>query len=152
MNTQPHKTTRIKIEFQALGMLHTAYCETFMEQRSIEQVVRMITPSAVVISICTDLIDQRTFEEFHITNIVRWKQKIDELEDGISEIKEDNYLPAHFYRCDNSACASCKICKRFLSTQMDVLMEIFPRPDVVRYQPNETECDFFIPKEDGSNR
>lgn len=70
MNYQTFKQERQKIEFEALGKVNIAYCPMNFEEEVILWTLSFITPTAHVISISTDLIDDETFQEKHIDNII----------------------------------------------------------------------------------
>lgn len=138
----PHKTLRNKIEFYALGQNHVAYSETHMDQRSIEFVISLIAATAALECLSTDLVAQKEFEEFHISNIVAWKHRIDDLEQNEHQMElggSDEHLPDHYLRCDNHRCSLRANCKRYLSTMHDVMLNVLPRPQIARYAPNNID-------------
>jgi hypothetical protein len=65
------------IEFEAFGMIQTAYDPTFKHNTELE--LRKIIPSAVVRSSSVELVELHKIDKHHIQYLIDWNEKISKL-------------------------------------------------------------------------
>lgn len=89
MITPPFKTVRKVVEFEALGKVFKSYCEVDTSDDHITSVLLSITPTAHIVSISTDLIEDSIYNDRYIDKIIALANKIKEYEAEQTEIPTD---------------------------------------------------------------
>lgn len=78
LNNKSDKQLVIRVNYEALGVLHVAFTDELdIDWDEIRETIQLINPTAVISSICTDVVSPGELSDWHLNNLKVWSDNID---------------------------------------------------------------------------